>query len=109
MPRPQADTRRFVEMVAAHHGWRASSDGEFLDTLVEGLTTNYNRYGYYLCPCRDSLGSREADEDVICPCRYARPDIDEYGHCFCALYQSPAFHAGGAEPKAIPERSPRRE
>jgi len=102
------DARRFASMVAEHQGWKLMADPEFLGTLVEGLATNHNRYGYYLCPCRDSLGSPSADEDVICPCEYAQADIEEHGHCFCALYQSPAFHARGGEPASIPERSPRR-
>ena len=111
MSRPKAgkstqDTRRFVTMVAAHQGWRVIADAEFLDSLVEGLTTNHNRYGYYLCPCRDTLGSREADRDVVCPCEYAGPDIAEFGHCYCALYQSEAFQARGGEPRQIPERRP---
>lgn len=102
------DTRRFVTMVAAHQGWRPIAEAEFLETLVQGLTTNHNRYGYYLCPCRDTLGARDQDRDVICPCTYARADIEEYGHCFCALYQSPEFQARGGEPRSIPERSPGR-
>jgi ferredoxin-thioredoxin reductase catalytic chain len=102
------DTRRFVTMVAAHHGWRLSPDLEFLDTLIEGLTRNYNRYGYYLCPCRDTRDSREEDRDVICPCVYADPDIEEFGHCFCALYQNESFQALGREPRQLPERRPER-
>jgi ferredoxin-thioredoxin reductase catalytic chain len=100
------DTRRFVGMVAQHRGWQLMTDPEFLDTLVAGLTTNYNRYGYYLCPCRDTRGSREADRDVLCPCEYAAPDIAEHGRCYCALYQSAAFQAEGREPRQIPERRP---
>ena len=111
MSRPKAEkstqnTRRFVTMVAGHQGWRVIADAEFLDSLVEGLTTNHNRYGYYLCPCRDTLGSRDADRDVVCPCEYAGPDIAEFGHCYCALYQSEAFQARGGEPRQIPERRP---
>ena len=99
-------TQRFVTMVAARRGWQLIADAEFLDTLVEGLTTNYNRYDYYLCPCRDTRGSREADRDVVCPCEYAGPDISEFGHCFCALYQSASFQGQGREPRQIPERRP---
>lgn len=97
------DTRKFVEMVARHQGWKLNRDGGF---LIEGLTVNYNRYGYYLCPCRDTAGSRESDKDVICPCVYCRPDQNEYGHCFCALYLTPEFFVSGKEPQAIPERRP---
>jgi ferredoxin-thioredoxin reductase catalytic subunit len=74
--------------------------------LAEGLTTNFNRYGYFMCPCRDSEGSREKDKDLICPCAYSHPDVEEYGHCFCGLYCDPTFLENGGIPKAIPERRP---
>jgi len=98
------DTRLFASMVADKQRWTLNSDIEFQEILLEGLTTNWNRYGYYLCPCRDTDGSREADAAVLCPCRYARADIQEYGHCFCALYLRPDFAASGAEVKGIPDR-----
>jgi ferredoxin-thioredoxin reductase catalytic subunit len=50
--------------------------------LVRGLTDNKERYGYMLCPCRLSGGSREADLDVICPCDYRDADLDEYDTCY---------------------------
>lgn len=97
-------TRLFARMVAKKQGWELNADEEFFGMLIAGLTKNWNRYGYYLCPCRDTEGSRDADADVICPCRYSRPDIEEFGHCYCSLYQSPAFKASGRQPAAIPER-----
>ena len=100
------ETKRFASMVAGHQGWKLNRDGEFLDSLLEGLTVNHNRYGYYLCPCRDTGGSREADKDIICPCAYCRPDLEEYGHCFCALYLTEDFFNSGKEPSGIPERRP---
>ena len=106
MPEPKslADTRRFASMVAEKQGWKVNPDESFTESLLEGLTTNWNRYGYYLCPCRDTEGSREADASVLCPCRYSRADIQEYGHCFCALYMSQEFAARGAPAEGIPDR-----
>jgi len=100
------DTYTFFTMTAKHQGWQINTDKEFVDMLAEGLTTNYNRYGYYLCPCRDTNGTRDKDKDVICPCQYSKPDIAEYGHCYCGLYCDPKFLAAGKLPKAIPERRP---
>ncbi len=91
-------------MVAAKQGWELNPDTEFTDILLSGLTTNWNRYAYYLCPCRDSDGSRETDADVICPCVFARPDIDEHGHCYCALYLRAGFTAAGGVPGGIPDK-----
>jgi ferredoxin-thioredoxin reductase catalytic subunit len=97
-------TRLFADMVARKQGWVVVPDEGLLDILVEGLTTNWNRYGYYFCPCRDSEGSREADAKLICPCKYSWADIEEYGHCYCALYLSKAFAASGKAPSGIPDR-----
>lgn len=100
----EADTRRFAEMVAAKQGWELNPDEEFTASLVAGLTTNWNRYGYYLCPCRDSDGSREADADVVCPCRFSWDDVAERGHCYCALYLRKGYSASGGVPGGIPDR-----
>jgi ferredoxin-thioredoxin reductase catalytic chain len=105
--RPKKDfenTDLFARMVAQKQGWKLNPDREFYGMLIEGLAKNYNRYGYFLCPCRDTEGSREEDDDVICPCAYARPDIAEHGHCYCSLYLSPEFSASGQATRAIPER-----
>ncbi|MFP4373073.1 MAG: ferredoxin-thioredoxin reductase catalytic domain-containing protein [Spirochaetaceae bacterium] len=100
------DTRRFASMVAEKNGWKLNPDTDFLEDLVAGLTENFNRYGYYLCPCRDGTGEREKDRDIICPCDYNVPDQKEYGHCFCALFFRPDYLEAGGEPQSIPERRP---
>jgi len=96
-------TRVFTEMVAEKQGWVLNPDKEFYGTLVSGLMANWNRYGYFLCPCRDSEGGRESDAKAICPCVWARSDIEKYGHCYCALYESKDFAASGKEPSGIPD------
>jgi ferredoxin-thioredoxin reductase catalytic chain len=48
-------------------------------------------------------GSREADAKVICPCAPSWKDVEERGHCFCALYLDPAFAAAGKKPSSIPD------
>lgn len=100
------DSRRFVSMVAAKQGWGVCPDPEHLQILVEGLTENYNRHGYFLCPCRDGTGEREKDADIVCPCVYNVPDQQEYGQCFCGLFVTKEFEAEGREPRQIPERRP---
>jgi len=98
--------REFVFRVARHQGWEVIGDEPFLADLVEGLKENYNRYGYFLCPCRDGTGDRDKDRDILCPCVYAAEDIAEYGHCFCGLFLSRAFAESGSFPNQIPERRP---
>lgn len=98
------DTATFAAMVAKKQGWVLNPDSDFVKLLVDGLTTNWNRYGYFLCPCRDSEGSREADAKVLCPCAPSWSDIAEHGHCYCALYLDPGFAAAGKTPASIPDR-----
>ena len=103
-PKSIGDTATFVSMVAKKQLWVLNPETEFTNSLIDGLTTNWNRYGYYLCPCRDTEGSREADAKVICPCAPSWTDIEERGHCFCALYLAPSFAAAGKSPQSIPDR-----
>ncbi|MFC1669738.1 ferredoxin-thioredoxin reductase catalytic domain-containing protein [Spirochaetota bacterium] len=102
----EEETLNFVTMVAQKNDWQLNPDKEFFDMLIVGLMTNHNRYGYFSCPCRDADGNREMDKDIICPCEYCRPDQKEYGHCFCALYLTPAFFDSGKSPQSIPEKRP---
>jgi ferredoxin-thioredoxin reductase catalytic subunit len=100
------DTKKFVSLVANKQGWKLNSDDEFIGDIIEGLMVNYNRYGFYMCPCRDSWGEREKDKDIMCPCDYCKPDQEEYGHCFCGLYLTDAFFGSGKTPTSIPDRRP---
>jgi ferredoxin-thioredoxin reductase catalytic chain len=107
-PRPKSleQVVEFATRTAAHQGWQLNPDDQFRGVLIRGLEANHNSYGYFLCPCRDGAGVRERDRDIICPCAYARQDIAEHGHCYCALYVSAAFVASGREARQIPERRP---
>ncbi len=105
-PKSTEDVYEFVRRVARHQGWELNPDDAFLKDVVEGLKANYNRHGYFLCPCRDGEGDRAADRDIVCPCVYNVPDQNEYGHCFCALFLSREFAQRGGVPEPIPERRP---
>jgi len=81
-------------------------DSEQLDNLIKGLVENRERYGYPSCPCRVSSGILEKDKDIICPCDYRTPDVEEYGMCYCALYVHKDVHEGKRPLEPIPERRP---
>jgi ferredoxin-thioredoxin reductase catalytic chain len=100
------DTRTFITMVAKKQGWKLNPDEGFITLIVEGLTINYNRYGYYNCPCRDTWNDRNKDKDIMCPCAYCVPDQKDFGHCYCGLYLTPKFLKTGKKPKSLPERRP---
>ena len=89
---------------AEEAGYSLNPDVDFVLDLMEGLLTNEERYGYWACPCRLADGEREKDLDIICPCIYRDPDLDEYGACYCALYVSEEVLKGGKETGPVPER-----
>ena len=104
MQKTHQNALEFVRAVAKHQEWALNPDSSFVSDVAEGLASNYNTYGYYLCPCRDGDGDRSEDRDIICPCDYAPVDQGEYGHCFCGLFVTKAFAESGEAPSPIPER-----
>jgi ferredoxin-thioredoxin reductase catalytic subunit/glutaredoxin len=98
-----SETSKFVDASAKYKKWYVNWDNDFRQKLEEGLLTNYNKYGFYHCPCRESDGSK-SNNDIACPCRYAEKDIKEWGQCFCGLYVSEEFYKNKVEPGSIPER-----
>lgn len=87
-------------------GYYFNQDRETVMELLEGLTTNKERYGYMACPCRLASGERDNDKDIICPCVYRKPDVEEYGSCYCSLYVSKEWNEGTLEKQYVPERRP---
>ena len=87
-------------------GYHLNPDVEFTKSLIRGILTNEARYGYWNCPCRLSSGNKEEDLDIICPCDYRDPDLNEFGCCYCALYVSEAALKGEKKIGSIPERRP---
>lgn len=85
-------------------GYYLNPDVEFVLDLMEGLLANEKRYGYPSCPCRLAEGVRQKDLDIICPCDYRDPDLEEYGACYCALYVSEEIARGEKKPQPVPER-----
>jgi len=87
-------------------GYNLNPDVEFTRSLLEGLLTNEKRYGYQSCPCRLASGNREQDLDIVCPCDYRDPDLNDFGACYCALYVSDEIARGEQQAASIPERRP---
>jgi len=77
---------RFAELVSRKQNWSLNSDMSLLSDILKGLALNYDRYGFFLCPCRDSWGSKDKDKDIKCPCTYSREDIRKYNRCYCGLF-----------------------
>lgn len=91
---------------AEQSGYHLNPDQEFTRDLVAGLLVNQQRHGYPSCPCRLATGNADDDRDIVCPCDYRDPDLDEHGACYCALYVSEKLARGEGEIRSIPERRP---
>lgn len=87
-------------------GYHLNPDQEFTRELARGLLTNLKRYGYLSCPCRIAEGIKEKDLDIICPCDYRDPDLNDSDACYCALYVTKAALEGKKQIGSIPERRP---
>jgi len=96
-----------AEADARTNGCYLNPDKDFLKDLFDGLKRNEERYGYPFCPCRLATGEFELDRDVICPCDYRDPDVQEYGCCYCALYVRKDVYEGKTSVQPIPERRPK--
>jgi ferredoxin-thioredoxin reductase catalytic subunit/rubredoxin len=87
-------------------GYHLNPDEAFTRELLESILINHDRYGYGACPCRLASGVKEEDLDIICPCDYRDPDLDEFGACYCGLYISIEVLQGEKKLTSIPERRP---
>ena len=99
---------RILQKEANDGGYQLNPDAEFTKNLVAGLMKNEQRYGYRACPCRLASGNKEQDLDIICPCDYRDPDLDDFGACYCALYVSEDIVNGRKTTQPVPERRPPR-
>lgn len=90
-------------------GYHLNPDSAFTKDLVFGLLVNESRYGYWACPCRIAEGNKGEDLDIICPCDYRDPDLEEHGACYCALYVDDDIKSGKKKARPIPERRPPEE
>ena len=95
-----------MKKVQEPKGYYFNLDKERTFELLDALITNKERYGYMGCPCRLLSRDRKHDRDIICPCEYSIPDIEEYGSCYCNLYVSTAWNQEKIPHEYVPERRP---
>ena len=103
------DVEKLYEMlrkVQEPKGYYFSKDKERVHELLEALLENKRRYGYMCCPCRLASEDREEDKDIICPCVYRTPDVEEYGSCYCNFYVNEAWNEERIPHEYVPERRP---
>ena len=104
---PVEQLYEMLQKVQEAKGYFFSRDKDRVFDLLESLLLNKERYGYMCCPCRLASGDREKDKDIICPCVYRTPDVEEYGSCYCNLYVSKDWDEGNIPHTYVPERRPK--
>ena len=95
-----------LKKVQEPKGYYFNKDMERVMELMEALLVNKERYGYMACPCRLAAGDREKDKDIVCPCVYRTPDVEEFGSCYCNLYVSMEWNEEKIPREYVPERRP---
>ena len=103
------DAKQIYEMLKKAQepkGYYFNTDKERVFDLLKALIINKDRYGYMACPCRLASGDKENDKDIICPCVYREPDVEEYGSCYCNLYVSTEWNDKKISQQYVPERRP---
>jgi ferredoxin-thioredoxin reductase catalytic subunit len=98
-----------LDREAKQAGYNLNPDIQFAKDLIKGHMINKRRYGYDCCPCRLAADDQDKDLDIICPCYYRDPDLNEFGACYCALYVSGEVLKGKKELGPVPERRPASE
>ena len=103
------DAKQIYEMLKKAQepkGYYFNTDKVRVFDLLKALIINKDRYGYMACPCRLASGDKENDKDIICPCVYREPDVEEYGSCYCNLYVSTEWNDKKIPHQYVPERRP---
>ena len=95
-----------MKKVQEPKGYYFNTDTDRTFELLDALLENRARYGYMGCPCRLLSGNRDNDRDIICPCVYSVPDIEEFGSCYCNLYVSKEWNKETIPHAYVPERRP---
>lgn len=82
----KAGIYKYARAYAEREGFDINPDPKIVDVVVEGLARNKVKHGARYCPCRPLSGNRDEDKFKICPCKWHKDEIDEYGYCHCVLF-----------------------
>jgi ferredoxin-thioredoxin reductase catalytic chain len=67
--------------------FKLNSDAEKVRLLAEGVLNNEDNRGFGYCPCRMTIGDKNADVNLICPCNFKlQKTWKEKGECWCSLF-----------------------
>lgn len=88
---PIERVRRMVTRYAARGPYRLYPDQEKVESVIQGLAANLEKYGHAYCPCVPAEKCLQEGRKYVCPCEPHHEDIAKQGYCDCALFVSEEF------------------
>jgi len=77
----------FADRQTGSEKFKLNPDMERIKLLAEGVLGNEDSHGFKYCPCRLTIGDKEADARLICPCNFkSQKTWKEKGECWCSLF-----------------------
>ncbi len=71
---------------AKESGYKLNPDYDIVVMAIKAISNNKREKGEPYCGCRATIGDKEKDKALICPCSHRDKDIEKRGACLCALY-----------------------
>lgn len=81
----KTELKKRIYRVAQKRGYEVMESN--LDTVINGLLKQFEKYGGYYCPCRVVPKSEKERKKIACPCIYLDEEIAANGICHCRLYK----------------------
>lgn len=77
----------FVAKQEGEGAFMLNPDRSRVMMLASGVLNNEKNHGLKFCPCRMTIGVREQDLKLVCPCNFrAQKTWRERGECWCSLF-----------------------
>ena len=71
----------YFREIAKINNWKLNPDERVVNALIKSFIRNLKEHGNLYCPCRP-----EKTRETICPCIYAKEEIEQNGRCTCGLF-----------------------
>jgi ferredoxin-thioredoxin reductase catalytic subunit len=77
----------WTEFASSSPDFMLSEDADDVRLLAKGVLENLASKGMKYCPCRITIGKREEDLKLVCPCNFKTQHVwKEDGTCWCGLF-----------------------
>lgn len=80
------ELKESIEKHAKENNMELNENEKAVEGIMNGLLRNKETKGELYCPCRMTIGDKEKDKLIICPCVYHYKEVDTDGHCTCRLF-----------------------